>query len=318
MTEVTPSPTGKIARTWRDAYLRGCGLQIVVALLVLPAAGCCICAPLFAVTSLDLGKTGTFLALVIPIGGFLFAAFAIPGAILARRLMASNKILDEMFLPLGLEGRRYVLMGRQYHGEIEGREVDVYYQPAQGGHSISPAKLTVYVSCGAQVSVGIGTADSLRKAAASWLGKTPIQNEQPGWEQREVYAKDETWARSLLADARAAASLLRLSEAPGRYELRNMLIQPGYLSLQLVNPALLTPEAAQTWLHDLQQVAGVAEALPPPAQPEEATSLEEMMRTNRDRFTRPMLIGMVIVLAPLVILTILLFVALFAVILFDL
>jgi hypothetical protein len=50
----------------------------------------------------------------------------------------------------------------------------------------------------------------------------------------------------------------------GPYELRQVIVQPGELCFRLVRPPLkqVTPANVQSWLHDLGELARIAEASP--------------------------------------------------------
>jgi len=99
----------------------------------------------------------------------------------------------------------------------------------------------------------------------------------------------------LLANELARQAILRLMQAPGPFELVNLLFRPDALQLRLYRTQTnrVTPQAVQEWLQDLCDVAGVAESIPAPAEPLQASQLEQALRTDGGSVSRKVMLGTV-------------------------
>lgn len=75
--------------------------------------------------------------------------------------------LDTVFTPLGLTGQRYNLMGRQYQGTVEGRDVIARF--------FRGPTLTLYLSTPLQTRLGVADAGSTtRPPLAHLAGREPM------------------------------------------------------------------------------------------------------------------------------------------------
>ncbi len=132
--------------------------------------------------------------LVIAAGLFIFFIFSIAGVLawgfLSIRSRASQ--LDAAFLPLGLSGRGYLTVGRQYHGSVGGRQADIYF-------SRGPV-LELYLSSAVHTRFYAGLKSKLGAALARYLnlGYADLSAGDPAFEDLAVTALDETWGRDLL------------------------------------------------------------------------------------------------------------------------
>jgi hypothetical protein len=184
---------------------------------------------------------------------------------------------DAAFGPLGLTGSNYMLHGRQYHGQVNGRQVDIYFYRGP--------ILDIYVAAPLHTRMGIGMTSRLGRAAAGMLNRQPFQASYPELAQLSIYPADERWGGELLDDPQARAAILRLMEAPGSYEIRNLLFQPEAIQLQAnhLHPNRITPQAASQWLQDLLFLARLAESLPAPTVTAQASGAERTLRSDRNR-----------------------------------
>jgi hypothetical protein len=186
--------------------------------------------------------------------------------------------LNAAFVPLGLRGSSYLLLGRQLHGTFAGRQVDVY--PSKG-------LLVVYFATSVKTQFRCETRHGLlRPIAWMWQGRArALDGADLG--HLDYSARDEAWARELLGDPIARSAILRLSGAEGPPEARLwgafLVLRPGAFLLQVARPKLatVTPERARQWLADLLALAEVAESLPPPRNATEASWLERTWRSDR-------------------------------------
>lgn len=188
--------------------------------------------------------------------GVLGAAYLVGLTIYAVSwFLQAGQALDSTLVPLGLTSEGYMGFGRQYHGEIKGRRVDVTYQPAQ---MIKPALLNIYVSVSARTQAALGPG----KPLLDCRGCPEVAIETPELSQLHVVAQDEAWMRRLLANpanAAAASRLLGNQEALG---LRELYIQPDRIWLR-AHPKQVTGNQFQHWLDDLLTLAETVEANSP-------------------------------------------------------
>jgi hypothetical protein len=125
----------KVAKSWGAGCARWLGgylLRFIIFLcLSLCVAPVVVGAVSYVVNKFD---TRTALFILVPLAAL---AFLVPlGAMLAYAgwvFTQRRRQLDAAFSPLGLAGSGLNLTGRQYHGTLQGRRVDVYYTPGTGG-----------------------------------------------------------------------------------------------------------------------------------------------------------------------------------------
>ncbi len=203
---------------------------------------------------------------------------------IARR----RRLLDEVFLPLGLEGKSYFQNGRQYRGSFSGRQVNVYL-------SRGPL-LEFYLESPIKTRLSVAPADALIRWIAKRANERALSIDDPAFSNLVVYAADEDWSRQLLSDAETKAAFLRLanrtlSRSP------QIIFHPDALALRLYGIHLdqLAPSLARQALADLLLIARQAETLPPPAHPLESSAWEKKTRTNRTAFLLPSL-GLIVVI----------------------
>jgi len=186
---------------------------------------------------------------------------------------------DAMFAALGLPARAYYWRGRQAHGSIHGRQVDVYVAP-QG----MALQLEWYVASAARTRLSLALKGALGHAAAKamkpeWLTLT----QSPDLNHLLATPFDPDWARVLLADESARAAIAKLcAPAPGR-ETRALNITPSaiYWIVNALPDSALTLDNARRWLDDLMALAKAAERVPAPANPAEEYAVEQRARVGR-------------------------------------
>lgn len=166
-----------------------------------------------------------------------------------------GQALDSTLVPLGLTSEGYMGFGRQYHGEIKGRQVDVTYQPAQ---VIKPSLLNVYVSASAGTQAALGPGKPLLDCRDC----PEVDVEALGLGQLHVAAQDEAWTRRLLADPANAVAVNRLLGDQEMLGLRELYIQPNRIWLR-AHPKQITEDHIQHWLDDLLILAEAVEANTP-------------------------------------------------------
>jgi hypothetical protein len=268
---------GKLLKAWGA----GCAWQFIVTLIVMAVLlGGLAC--LAAVVGLAPVSEDT--RLLLGLGGFILIFFAMLGGTAAWGIWTIRKRanqFDAAFLPLGLSGRGYLTNGRQYHGMVRGRQTDVYFYHGP--------VLDIFVAAPLRIRVGIGLKSSQSRLAASVIKRTPLETGDPALAELAIYPSDPQWCAELLEDLRVKSLLPRLMADQGPFELRNLIIQPEAVQLNMhhIQVRQITPEAVQRWLSDLVELAQIAESLPPPSKIEAASTLEQRSRVNRGSFTLP-------------------------------
>jgi hypothetical protein len=273
--------THKLLRAWGEGCIWQVLLRIGITFGVLALIGACVTAAALIPLPRELDRNREWLvlgALILP----LMAAVGLTMLWAVWMLWRRQTALDGAFAPLGLPGRAYIINGRQYHGQVQGRQVDAYFYRGPN--------LDIYVSTPLKTRFSVGEKDAVGSALAGALNRTPFT--VPELEHLSLYALDEAWARAVFADRAARDALLALLAGGGRLELRQVHLQPEAFSLRLIHAPLssINAESVARWVTQLIQLARAVEALPPPAQAAEASGLESRSRSNRDAFLGPALL----------------------------
>ncbi len=208
------------------------------------------------------------------IGTMLIVAIAV----IKRRARS----LDAIFKPLGLTGSTYLIYGRHYQGQLDGREVDVYI--SRGPTVELRLRTTV------QTRLQVVPKGSLPATVAGIFDKEPLRTIEPVLNAFSIYPIDPAWTLSLLSDPRAVDSIQALMTTGASWAVfRRVEVQPGEVLLYLyrsrkVFVTSIELDAVQTWLNALQTLAQAAERQLEPgitAQPFNATSRTSRQKTNK-------------------------------------
>jgi hypothetical protein len=256
-------------------YLRSLVVTLIAAGVVLPLGCTCVFIPLWLVTQLDASIWWLVASLA------LFVLITTGGPILAGAWMIYRRArrLDDAFNPLGLQGSTYLISGRQYHGSVHGRQVDVRFYRGP--------TIELYVGTSVKTRFSVAESAVVSTSLARAFGRDPLPPLGPDMDDLTVFAIDEAWVRSLLADPQARQVLRRLTGAGETWALfRQVHLQPGAFVLRVYRNKNLfryaiSPEDAQQWIDDLLTLARIAERLHAPAIEAEATSLENLARSYR-------------------------------------
>ena len=218
-------------------------------------------------------------------GLFLVLSLAIAFAFIwgVWSISRNRRKLDDAFSPLGLTGNAYMWNGRQYHGLLHGRQVDVYFYRGPS--------MDIYIASRLTTRLGIGLKGRKNQPFSIGMNQAELLINDPAMADIGVYSIDEHWGRELLDDPFARAIILRLTALQTGLEFRNLMFQPEALHFHIhyINPGTLTPENVRIWITDLFDLAKVAESLSPPGVTDAASSLERKARLRRSDFTLPLL-----------------------------
>jgi hypothetical protein len=263
----------------KDWY-RGCGRSMIVrlasVLIVVPLACALIFVPLWLVTSRGMsiwwliGASLVFLAILF--GGGAAGA----GWVFYRR----RREWDALFTPLGLTGKLYQMFFRQYHGTVEGRQVDVYFYRGP--------TLVMQVSTSLQTRLGVTGPQSDTLALARLFGRQPLVLDELEQQGLCAFAIDENWAGSLFANPHVLGLLQRLTALESFFTRQQVILRPGAVELLFTGNRNLfafdvAPEQARQWLEDVLRLARIAEHLDAPLVTEEESAAERLARSLRSR-----------------------------------
>lgn len=165
--------------------------------------------------------------------------------------LRAGRVLDSVLTPMGMTSERYLLFGRQYRGEVQGRQVEIQFLPAR---ALWPTQLNVYVKAGIGTRMAIGRQRPL-------LDCRHCARLEMGWAELSglhVYAEDEGKARRLLDDTASREALARLLDDQERHGLREVYLQPGRVWLR-AHPCRMSEGRLRQWLDDLLALAETGE-----------------------------------------------------------
>jgi hypothetical protein len=169
--------------------------------------------------------------------------------------LQAGQALDATLVPLGLTSTSYMGFGRQYHGEIADRQVDVTYQPAR---MLKPALLN------ATIGANVGTRAALvpGKPLLDCHDCPAVDINAPELGQLHIVAQDEAWMRRLLDDPANLATTRRLLDDQKTLGLRELYLQPDRVWLR-AHTNQITENKFRHWLDDLLSLAEAVEANAP-------------------------------------------------------
>ncbi len=262
------------------AYGAGCARSLVVQIIVGVVALCILPAIILVSMLMPLPPALEEYRPILWAFGFvaflgLFTVVAVGWMLWGKRQRASQ--FDEAFATLGLSGSNYMLNGRQYHGQVDGRKVDIYF-------SRGPI-LDIYVASPLHTRMGVGLPSTLGSAASNMLNRPQLQTGHPELAPYVFYPVDERWGRDLLDDPQARSAILRLMETPASFEIRTLFFEPEAIQIKAnhISPNRITAETARQWINDLLLLAELAERLPAPTVAAQGSSLARTTRTDRNR-----------------------------------
>ena len=223
-----------------------------------------------------------FILLAIAVG-LIFTLLGIPVLVYILQIRSRAKYLDAIFKPLGLNGELYLIVGRHYWGEINGREVDVYIYrgPSMEIHISSQTNTRVLVMPNKTIPVKV----------SGIFNKQPMQIENPGYTKYSLYPDDENWAKYLVQQSDTLSIFQSLIYGHADWEIfRHLEIQADRIMLYLHRSKKLFTNlndfsAAAAWLESLQTLAALVEKLPAPAHTNQPVlSYSRAKRRNTNKF----------------------------------
>ncbi|MGE5220981.1 MAG: hypothetical protein ACM3PY_01000 [Omnitrophica WOR_2 bacterium] len=205
----------------------------------------------------------SYRSLILPAGFAIIFVLVLAGIVAWGLLSTRNRAtqLDEVFQPYGLAGKRYLVNGHQYHGMIDGRQVDIYIYHGP--------VLDIYLRTSVLTRLVVkqkGIAGNM-VASLSQPEHLSVVEDLPG--NIQMSAIDPAWARQLFSYTGVRDAVTRLSHTPGSHEITQVIFQPEALLLRRYRTQLdrITSDDFQNWMRDLTELLDVAESLPPPILP---------------------------------------------------
>jgi hypothetical protein len=170
----------------------------------------------------------------------------------ASWFLQAGQALDPALAPLGLTAETYMGFGRRYHGEIDGRQVEITYQPPQ---TIRHALLNITVNA----DIGTRAAMALKRPLLDCADCPEVDVGEPELSQFLVVAEDQAWMQRLLTEPANAAAVDRLLGDQGTLGMRELYFQPERIWLR-AHPQQLNEAQLRQWLDDLLALAEAVEA----------------------------------------------------------
>ena len=264
----SPSPEKRLANNAGAGCLRGLVLQLAVVLFGVPP----IVVVLGGVLALaDNGRP--FLAVAVGIFGIYGLVAVVGGAAFAWN-QSWLRGLDPAFAALGdVNGAMFMQNGRQWRGEVAGRRLDAYLYRGP--------ILELYLSADVRSRFTAGWPGVVSGLLAGALGRESLTG-LDGFGDLAVFPSDPTWARDVLAEARAKVALPRLLADRSSTGIRVVQVLPDAVMLRVAHLDLADarPDVLRSWVEDLAALATAAEAVRP-AKELEATAYEVSNRTAR-------------------------------------
>jgi len=274
----------RLLNAWGMSYLRGCVLQIVVSIVVVALSVPCIFVPLYIANNTR-NNAAAFWIMAIPMSAFVLFILGGSVGVAMFFLMRRTSQLDEAFKPLGLDGKMYLTNGRQYHGTVQGRRVDIYFYRGP--------TLEIFVEANVKSRIGIGVKSSIGAAVGGMINRQPLELGDADYAPFSIYANDPQWAQDIFADPAFKQPVVRLVTNPTSHGLYNVIIAPGSAQIQrrYISTNAITLDSVREWINNLIAIAGIVEAQPAPQKVEEESASSRKMRVDRDAFNLPWILG---------------------------
>lgn len=261
----------RLLKTWGE----GCGRSLAFQILVMAAAFSIFLVPALIISlwggdrDINFGISMGILILVI-LGGI---AGAVIWGLAGIRKRADY--LDAVFEPWDLEGAAYLQNGRQYHGEINHKQVTIYYRRGptleiQIAAPLHTRAVVIFKSELGRISAGLGDYE------------TVVLND-PLFHHLSIYALDANWMNKILTDDPARRAIRTLMRVTGVHELRQISIQPQELKLTIrrLHMDEVNSQNVETWLEEMYTLLRTLEDAPDPQEITVAIPIEQGNRLDR-------------------------------------
>ena len=265
------------------AYLRGCLTTAVVAAVgAVLGSGLLICVLLLIRGGEVEPRSPRFaLALAMPA---IFIGLTL--AVMAVWVLKRARRLDRAFAPWRLSGRQAGAVMRSWHGEIEGRAFDAWFQRGP--------TIELYLGCAAATRGTIHRGGALIRLVDRTLGsREPLTPSPLALDGVSVYADDPRWMRRLLARQEARQAVAELLRETPRAAAAVSVVPNAVRYVRRFQPLdEMGAESMRRWIGQLGTLAAAVDAIGPSADRLEPGRLEEWARTARDHYLKPIFLGL--------------------------
>jgi hypothetical protein len=136
----------------------------------------------------------------------------------------TGRVLDTVFSSRGLTTSSYLVFGRQYEGQLDGRQVLVQFTPPR-----SPTKglLNIWVQIDLNQHMAIG----MNRPLLDCSDCKQLDVSALGLGQIQVFAADLDWSRNFLAEPTNLDLVNHLMEDAEGWGMQEIYLQPGWVWL---------------------------------------------------------------------------------------
>jgi hypothetical protein len=266
----------RILKSWGEGCARNLAFQLII---LVAAFGLFIIPALIA--AIWGGESKINISLFMGILVLLIIAIIIAMAIWAvNRLRKRVAYLDGVFEPWGFTGETYQRYGRQYQGEVNGHQVNIYFQRGP--------TLEIKISAPLHTHAAIFYKSEIGRISTSIEDYETVILNDPTFRNLSIYALDANWMNNLLTDTAFRNSIRHLMRVTGAYELRQILIQPESVSLTIRRISIdeINSENVAVWLEEVNTLVRAIEEAPDPQEITVATPI----KLESDPYRRSLLI----------------------------
>jgi hypothetical protein len=213
----------------------------------------------------------------VPMGLFLLIIVGGVPLAMVYTIRRRSSWLDAIFELYRLEGKSYALTGRQYHGKVHGRDVDVYYTRGP--------QLNIYVTTEVNTRLMVSAEEDVSRGVAGFLNRVPVEFDTQSMEGFVVFAHEEGWARDFLSEPEVLSLLQDIIQEENNFLYKQVYLNPGAFGLRLYRSNQMwghsiEPEQGKAWMEKLIRLAELAERMPAPQEALEEGALENKVRTG--------------------------------------
>ena len=229
------------------------------------------------------GNEETVPVLLLGLAVVLLLLFlGLPTIVYIWQIRSRAKILDAIFLPSGLKGELYLIVGRHYWGTVNGREIDIYIYRGPS--------MEIHISAQTNTRLLVMPNKTLPVKISGIFNKQPMQFSNPDYEKYSLYPDDENWAKQLVHQKDTLSIFESLIYEHANWAIfRHLEIQADRIMLYFHRSKNLFTNlkdfsAAGAWLESLHKLADLVETLSAPSyitQPILAYSRANRRNTNK-------------------------------------
>lgn len=197
------------------------------------------------------GERNLIAAVVTGLLGVVYVAGL--GVYVVSTFLRAGRVLDPFLAAEGMRSESYLVFGRRYQGDLDGRGVEITFVPPQ---ALSPAQLNVYVDADLGTRAALGWERPLLDCGN--CGRSEAAETDLGGIQ--VYAESgaENKVERLLSQAALQETVVHLLENPEEQGLREIYLQPERVWLR-ARPRRMSEEVFRRWLEYVLAVAETGE-----------------------------------------------------------